>query len=331
MRVKPGIVLSSLTSTRSESSTKKSTRARPEQPTRTNVSRASRRTSSSTRSGSRAGTTSSIPPRPVLGLVVVPLGALQDDLTGDRGLRLAVADHRALDLEARRKALDDHQRVVPERALERGRDVRLRPCLGDPDRASEPRRLDEHGRAEHRQLAAHGIRLRAPARLAHRRVGDLRHGRGGQHLLEDHLVHAQRRRPARPRRRRARRAARAGPGGPVLAERPVQDAEHHVHAEQAAAGRERQRLALVAPRARSARSSPARPHGRPRRGPRVPRRPSRATRRAPTSARPASTATLMARAWGSGSRWAWGSPSAWGWGWASPCASGWASPTRHAA
>ena len=37
MPVKPGIVLSSLTSTRS-SSTKKSTRARPEQPTRTKVS-----------------------------------------------------------------------------------------------------------------------------------------------------------------------------------------------------------------------------------------------------------------------------------------------------
>ena len=59
--VKPGIVLSSLTSTRS-SSTKKSTRARPAQPTRLKVSTASRRTSSLTVSGSRAGTTSSIPP-----------------------------------------------------------------------------------------------------------------------------------------------------------------------------------------------------------------------------------------------------------------------------
>ena len=59
--VKPGIVFSSLTSTRSPS-TKKSTRASPAQPTRVNVSTASRRTSSRTVSGSRAGTTSSIPP-----------------------------------------------------------------------------------------------------------------------------------------------------------------------------------------------------------------------------------------------------------------------------
>ena len=53
--VKPGIVLSSLTSTRSPSSTKKSTRARPAQPTRTNVSQASRRTSSSTCVGQPGG------------------------------------------------------------------------------------------------------------------------------------------------------------------------------------------------------------------------------------------------------------------------------------
>ena len=59
--VKPGIVLSSLTSTRSPS-TKKSTRASPAQPTRTKVSTASRRTSAITASGSRAGTISSIPP-----------------------------------------------------------------------------------------------------------------------------------------------------------------------------------------------------------------------------------------------------------------------------
>ena len=59
--MKPGIVLSSLTSTRPES-TKKSTRASPAQPTRTNVSAASRRTSSRTASGIRAGATSSIPP-----------------------------------------------------------------------------------------------------------------------------------------------------------------------------------------------------------------------------------------------------------------------------
>jgi hypothetical protein len=63
--VKPGIVLSSLTST-CPSWTKKSTRARPLQPTRWKVSTARRRTSSRTASGTSAGTRSSIPPSPYL-------------------------------------------------------------------------------------------------------------------------------------------------------------------------------------------------------------------------------------------------------------------------
>ncbi len=58
----PGSVLSSLTSTRPPSSTKKSTRARPAQPTRRNVSTASRRTSAAAASGIAAGTRSSTPP-----------------------------------------------------------------------------------------------------------------------------------------------------------------------------------------------------------------------------------------------------------------------------
>ena len=114
--VNPGIVLSSLTSTRSPSSTKKSTRARPAQPTRTNVSQASRRTSSSTALRQPRGHDQLHPARPVLGLVVVPVGALEDDLAGHRGLGLAVAEHRALDLQPGGEALDDHQAVVRERA-----------------------------------------------------------------------------------------------------------------------------------------------------------------------------------------------------------------------
>ena len=58
----PGSVLSSLTSTRPPSSTKKSTRASPEQPTRTNVSRASAWISSMTAESTRAGISSSTPP-----------------------------------------------------------------------------------------------------------------------------------------------------------------------------------------------------------------------------------------------------------------------------
>ena len=74
---------------------------------------------------------------------------------------------------------------------------------------------------------------RAPAVLANGGGGHLRHGRGGQHLLEHDLVHAQ----------RGGQHAGADVGhveqleqaldGAVLAERPVQDGEHGVGAEQA--------------------------------------------------------------------------------------------------
>jgi hypothetical protein len=61
VEVKPGIVFSSFTSTVSPS-TKKSTLAMPEQSMSLNTSTASRRTSSRTDSGTRAGTTRSMPP-----------------------------------------------------------------------------------------------------------------------------------------------------------------------------------------------------------------------------------------------------------------------------
>jgi len=59
--VKPGIVLSSL-STTSSPSTKKSTRAIPSQPDSVNARVATSRTWSRAASDMRAGTTSSIPP-----------------------------------------------------------------------------------------------------------------------------------------------------------------------------------------------------------------------------------------------------------------------------
>src|SRR3954447_8512313 len=94
-----------------------------------------------------------------------------------------------------------------------------------------------------------GRRLGAPAVLADRRVGDLRHVRGGEHLLEDHLVHAQRggehaRAHVRHVEQLQQPLHRA-----VLAERAVQRWEDRLGAEQAAARGQRQRLALVHPRA----------------------------------------------------------------------------------
>jgi serine/threonine-protein kinase len=75
----------------------------------------------------------------VLGRVVVPVGALEavrDDLTGQRRLRLLVAEHAALDLDAVDELLDEHLLVVLER--DRDRDGELPRCaLRDPDRGAE--------------------------------------------------------------------------------------------------------------------------------------------------------------------------------------------------
>ena len=73
--VMPGSVLSSLTSTRPPSSTKKSTRARPAQPTRRNVSTASRRTVAAAVVRDPRGHPQLDAAVGVLRLVVVPLGA----------------------------------------------------------------------------------------------------------------------------------------------------------------------------------------------------------------------------------------------------------------
>ena len=135
-----------------------------------------------------------------------------------------------------REALDDHEAVVGEGGVERGGQLGLRGHLRDPDRGAQPRGLDEDGRARARPARARTASgSRAPAREPHARVGHLRHARGGQHLLEDHLVHAQ----------RGGEHARADVGHveqleqalerPVLAERPVQDREDGVGAEQPAA------------------------------------------------------------------------------------------------
>ena len=110
----------------------------------------------------------------------------------------------------------------------------------EPSRAG----LTNSGSPSARQLRAHGVRLVAPARLADRGVVDLRHAGRGQHVLEHDLVHAQRRgEHARADVRDVEQLEQALHRA-VLAERPVQDGERGVGAEQPAAGREREREAV---------------------------------------------------------------------------------------
>ena len=173
--VKPGIVLSSLTSTRSPS-TKKSTRARPAQPTRRNASRGQPAHLLGHRVGDPRRHAQLHPAGRVLGLVVVPVGPGQDDLAGHRDLRVVEPDHRALDLEAVARTPRRSPGVscanAPSSAAST---LGLGPHLGDPDRGAEPRRLDEHRHAETAQLARAprpGPRAsapRAPPTVAHLR------------------------------------------------------------------------------------------------------------------------------------------------------------------
>ncbi len=111
------------------------------------------------------------------------------------------------------------------------------------------RRLDEHGQSQPSDLSEHLRSRRAPPPLAHTHVLDLLYARRSHQLLEQHLVHAQRRR------------RHPGPDichierlehplhGAVLPERTVQRPEHDVHAEQPRSRAHAQPLALVTPRA----------------------------------------------------------------------------------
>ena len=98
--------------------------------------------------------------------------------------RHTVAEHAALDLHSREELLDEHLLVVPARELHGRHELRLVVHLGDADRGAEPRRLDEDRVAERigdlvtepeREMARDGN-----AAVAH-------------HLLEQVLVHTERR------------------------------------------------------------------------------------------------------------------------------------------
>ena len=77
----------------------------------------------------------------VLRLEVVPVG-VRDDFARQRGLGVLVAEHRALDLAALRRSLDDHPRVVASRELDRRVEVLGVVDLRDPHARTEPRGLD---------------------------------------------------------------------------------------------------------------------------------------------------------------------------------------------
>ena len=193
-----------------------------------------------------------------------------------------------------------------EGAVERGVQLRGGGDLRDPDRGAEPRRLDEQRQPERREHGAHDVRPGAPVGLAHRHVGDLRRARGGEHVLEHDLVHAQRRREHARRRRTGTSSSSSrpwtvpsSPNGPCRTgktasapSRPAARVEREPPAVRPvpdAVAPQQHRDDLVARLAHAPRTRP---------------RPRRARPRARTSARRAAPRPSRRRAWGSASAWA---------------------------
>src|SRR5215210_2013642 len=189
------------------------------------------------------------PARGVLGLVVVPLAGRHHDLPGLGGDRLAIADHRALDLQPSGGGLDDRPVVVGEGAVQRGSQLVRRGDLDDPHRRAQRCRLDEHRQPQLRHLVGHRLTIRPPAVMGHRRVADLRDSRTGHQLLEHHLVHARRAGQHAGAHVRHVQALEQPLNRPVLPVGPVQYRERDVDVEQAAAGRERHLRSVDAPAA----------------------------------------------------------------------------------
>ena len=174
----------------------------------------------------------------VLGLVVVPVARPQDDLPRSRRHRVAVAEHRALDLDSLHHPLDHHDRVVLEGQRKRALELLGSRGLRYPHRRSEPGRLDEDRQRE--------VESRAPA-VARHRVVDLRDRVRGHQILEQRLVHRQRRRQhARTHVGDVEQVEQAL-NGAVLAEGPVQGREDRVGVEQPARRGQRESLPVVRP------------------------------------------------------------------------------------
>ena len=140
----------------------------------------------------------------VLRRVVVPVGEMGHDLAddGSDGLRFPRTPSTSTSISVADELLDEHLVVVAAGKLDRAARARPRPHLRDPDRRAEPRRLHEHRVAE-RVLD----RVAGPQSDVSGDGDPLRRAS----LLEEVLVHAERRRGARPGRRTGRSRARGGP------------------------------------------------------------------------------------------------------------------------
>ena len=124
--MKPGIVLSSFTTT-SPSGADEEVDARHALAlaSRRTTSTASSRTRSSASARDARGDDELHPALVVLRRVVVPVARQRDDLADDRGDRVAVAEHAALDLDAVDALLDQHLVVVAARQLDGGARARV--------------------------------------------------------------------------------------------------------------------------------------------------------------------------------------------------------------
>ena len=109
--MKPGIVLSSLTTTSPSGRTKKSTRAIPSQSVATNDCDGELLHALERLGRQPRGHDQIHPAVGVLRVEVVPVG-VRDDLADDRRDRIAVAEHADLDLDSRLELLDEHLVVV---------------------------------------------------------------------------------------------------------------------------------------------------------------------------------------------------------------------------
>ena len=275
-------MLSSLSSTRSPS-TKKSTRASPLQPAA--PERLDRHLSDALAHPVRHPRRHDQlhPAGRVLGLVVVParLAGGQHDLARLGGDRIAVADHRALDLEPAGGRLDDRQRVVLERGLQRrrqlGSDAATRTIpTEEPSRAG----LTNTGRPEPGEPGEHAAALGRTMLGPDRAVVDLGQPGVRHQLLEHHLVHAQRRGEHAGAHVRDVEALEQALHGAVLAERTVQHREHDVDAVESPPGLDATERAVAPPHAVAADLDRDRVVPGVARAPRGPTPPRRATPRA---------------------------------------------------
>jgi hypothetical protein len=126
---------------------------------------------------------------------------------------------------------------VLEGDVERGRQLAGVGHAHDPNRGAEPVGLYEHRPTERPEAVEHLLAPFAPLVLADPRVAHLRNPGAGHQILEQDLIHAQRRREHPSADVRNVEALEQTLHGAVLAERAVQHGEHNVAIAEAPARR----------------------------------------------------------------------------------------------